>query len=280
MSLLPWVSNLPKYHKLSLSSLFCSISRGPNILIPAVDFILSFQLQFHRSEGSAATSPPLRSTNAEYPSYLSREICCNMDSDSKPKSKLAALAAARRKKENQKGENDEKHVDSSAAMLNRLIKTPTTKVPDQAPLSQSKQEENPNRASRRTYPIRTRQQKDQQRDQLAEETHIIENEDSSSPPPSSTAANQTLAAVPSSNNTPPSPFLQTPPAVASPSHFASMLFTTGPASNPENPLISPNLHFFPAYGQNFTKFDAFAGPSPDDVVLKAQSSKGSTRSRG
>ena len=180
--------------------------------------------------------------------------------DAPPKSKLAALAAARKKKENMRSASNE--TNSSVALLDKLgTKLQTTKIDSQ---STEPHVEDTKLASKsldppaRKYPTKKRQVPDPTEMQNT-----------------NTKRTQTSpeAAVQERPVTEPAP-------VARPSSFAQTLFGSSTIATYSSvaPAQSPLL--YPAYTRADTENDPFAGPSPDDVIVKAQTSKGSTRKAG
>ena len=174
--------------------------------------------------------------------------------DAAPKSKLAALAAARKKKENQKP-GDEQTVASSVSLLDKLGKSPEiTKLVKglgpSAPGIRSETDASTANAAIGRYPKR----KSKTIEPLPEKQPTKFLSVAASSPPTVATAN--------------------PPkimAAATPSRFAlSILGLLTDAGEPDNRSID---HTTMRAFVNPTEFD-FAGPSPDDVVLEAQNSKG------
>ena len=180
--------------------------------------------------------------------------------DAPPKSKLAALAAARKKKENVGTAG--KEVNSSVALLDKLeTRLQTTKIegqPDQprikSPESASKLPDPP----LRRYPAKKRQSSEpaetQDRDAKRSQTNL----------------------APGVKDVP----VVVPAPVARPSSFAQTLCGPAASVGSSSQDLKQSSFLFPAYAKADTENDPFAGPSPDDVVIKAQTSKGSTRSGG
>ena len=176
--------------------------------------------------------------------------------DGPPKSKLAALAAARKKKENQKAEHG-RNSTSSVALLDKLGGQPREVKPDGAPHSSNPKplsantEQAVNEQSTK-YPRRkSTALKPPQDDQPAKE---IFNKSTSVPSPDIERKHEI-----------------TP--VAGPSIFAQIIFGAPTVSHQheiqtlDHYVLGPDIH---------AEFD-FAGPSPDDVVTKAQNTKGPTQ---
>ena len=175
--------------------------------------------------------------------------------DGAPKSKLAALAAARKKKENQRAE-DGQTTTNSVALLDKLTgKTPQSK-PNSAPIisalkpSSAITEQTVNEQPRK-YP----KQKPKGLEVPQDDQPIKEDLEKSS-----------LA----------SPDVEKKPEIiptAGPSAFAQTIFGAFAVSqqhyiqNSDRYVLGPEIH---------AEFD-FAGPSPDDVVRKAQNTKGPTQ---
>ncbi|MCJ1380066.1 Hsp70 suppressor, GTPase facilitates ribosomal subunit dissociation [Xylographa soralifera] len=176
-------------------------------------------------------------------------------------SKLAALAAAHKKKENENfSEKDPKVISSSAALLDKLRigdqphaegKRITKEANDRSGkmarlnLSHTSSTSQPATKEGQKYPTKKPRALPEAR-----------------PPPQSEEAPKTpLENVP-----------EPPPALlASPSTFARTMFSS--ASTP-NPVTTSRVSFSP-YTLNIAESNPFAGPSPDDVVANAQnSSKG------
>ena len=190
------------------------------------------------------------------PSRSSKGLLGGSSTQSKgpPTSKLATLAAAR-KKENRNISSDSK-TTKSVVLLNKLKKDNNESPPTQpkklvASDDSSKpsissavvQKRYPVRQSRESVPTRMRSESLSGDAQSKEVRH-----------------EQTVQA-------------KGPPAAA-PSVFAKAIFGSAAGSTYLSLPISRYLHSLEA--RPFTNFDAFTGPSPDDVVLKAQgSSKGS-----
>ncbi|KAL6714445.1 hypothetical protein ACLMJK_007869 [Lecanora helva] len=167
-----------------------------------------------------------------------------------PKSKLAALAAARRKKDQQKAE-DGQHLTKSVALLDKLgvkSKEPSPKSQLSPSILNSRSESiaQADDARRRKYPSRRPQNTDQKAQPSREADAIIitspANPPTEEPPPSTLAA--------------------------SPSMFAKTLF--GPVERRNDRLTQ--CFDIDAMQSLCTEFD-FTGPSPDDTVLAAQNSK-------
>ncbi|KAL9125893.1 MAG: hypothetical protein Q9217_004966 [Psora testacea] len=171
--------------------------------------------------------------------------------DVPPKTKLAALAAARRK-ENQK--TKEAQLETSAvALLGKLsIKSHTsdsTRTLDHDS----------------TNPKAFQAERDRNLRKYASQSHGVSNPPSTEPegldPPSS-AETAEVAESPPATIVP----------VASPSFFARAMFgPPAPGSGYGTCFTHSSLLALSASEAN-ANHDAFAGPSPDDVVLKAQSS--------
>jgi len=172
--------------------------------------------------------------------------------DVAPKSKLAALAAARKKKENQKPNDGQ--ITSSVALLDKLGGKPREQIPNLRKDSSSI-------ASRvttcgqainvqsRKYPVR--QPKDV------------------APPHAEQAPQVSLAAQDLLSE--PEVKQAEPALVAAPSAFARAI--SGPFVELQEHAFTSLPHYNVRNTERHTEFD-FAGPSPDDVVTKAQNSKG------
>ncbi len=188
-------------------------------------------------------------------------------SSSGPKmSKLAALAAARKKKESNDPNGDSnQNLTSSVALLDKLGgKTNAPEISGECQLKsktatlETTPSEQSQKPQDRKYPVRRRK--------------------SASLPPQ---AQKDVSDLQSSVASPPESDLPTAPVAvpaASPSIFAKTIFR----SSEETWTTSTNLlelsnFFVPLELASYTKSDPFAGPSPDDIVIKAQNSKGSTQ---
>lgn len=177
--------------------------------------------------------------------------------DSAPKSKLAALAAARKKKENQRAE-DGQPATSSVALLDRLAaKSRDTKATAELPTTGQRPRgsvaEQADNVQKRKYPAR------KVSDVTPSPARLLI-------PPSSSESETTLG-----------PNVEKRPEVtpaAAPSIFAQIML--GFPSNTKAPGSESSDHYILRDPEPYTEFD-FAGPSPDDVVLKAQNSRAPTQ---
>ena len=187
-------------------------------------------------------------------------------------SKLAALAATRKRKENEKTSGDgSKSVTTSVALLDKLQingnSNLATKLTLEEPKDSSRKKTNvqaPSATSQalskevRKYPKRSAQ--------------VVFPSPTSYPPSEETA--DILEG----------PEEQIPAISATPSAFARTIFgsflsTSFPIAT-QKPPVPLDSHFSPVYasGIALTDLDPFAGPSPDDIVASAQkSSKGLTK---
>lgn len=201
------------------------------------------------------------------PLYPRGGLLGGSSSASGPKvSKLAALAAARKKKEsNNRSGDSTQNLNTSVALLDKLGgKANASKIGEESqlkpktPTSDTTLYEQSKRPEDRKYPVRRRK--------------------SSSP---SAQAQKDVGDIQGSGATPPEPDLPTAPVTvpaASPSTFAQTIFGSSEATQKTSINISESSNFFvPLEFPSNTKSDPFAGPSPDDVVIKAQNSKGSTQ---
>ena len=170
--------------------------------------------------------------------------------DGVPKSKLAALAAARKKKDSQRTE-DAQSATSSVALLNKLGSKPqsvnsssASGIANPKPLSTSTEEtvsEQP-----RKYPRRKSKGLESPTDDLLKEENV----------------------------TSPTTEKETEPApIARPSSFARTILGASAVSQQHDVWISDRYLVGPGTHAEFV----FAGPSPDDIVIKAQSAKGSSQ---
>lgn len=183
-------------------------------------------------------------------------------------SKLAALAAARKKKQNVEATITTSKLQSSTpvTLLDKLsgIRKPnesaakrSMEVNHNSKPSTSSGEQPPRGIQERKYPIRKRK--------------------SPSPPP--------INHTPIEEDTDPMDVEphSLAPIVGSPSSFARTML--GPSlSSPESAgkdLVSFEIFFSPVYASelNPAESNPFAGPSPDDIVANAQNSKGLKQSR-
>lgn len=181
-------------------------------------------------------------------------------------SKLAALAAARKKKENEKPNSTEFHEpNSSVALLDRLrVKTQekeTTGVPE--PTIFKSEDFLPPQGAANTA-SRKYVSKRRESSQAVMPSKEIQ---------AATSPSITIPKEPAHN-----PAVQ-PMPTAAPSTFAKVIL--GPTQSPEPSLEESFQHLTISVSQFInggTKLEPFVGPSPDDVVIKAQnSSKGSAR---
>ena len=178
-----------------------------------------------------------------------------------PTSKLAALAAARKKKENEKHNDPTKLFNSSAMLLDKL----GTKVNDgqgfnqgtasasktSSPITKGNEVEATHHS--RKYPTRLRKSSiPPAQSEPAPSESVVSSEDDMFPITNIIAA--------------PSPFAQTMTG-------SSRQFFVIPPQPPDI-LAQKLLH---TLHMGNTKSNPFAGPSPDDIVTAAQKSKGSNK---
>ena len=172
--------------------------------------------------------------------------------ESAPKSKLAALAAARKKKENLKSKDDSV-ANSSVALLDKLGRSSQEAKPHHgleksSPASKIENTKDVSDARPRKYPVRR-----PPKSSTSDEPRLNSCLDSTTTPSSSSTEEQVVIAL-----------------AAAPSTFAKTI--SGSMTDvEEDPKYIIDHHAMRASVDD-TKFD-FAGPSPDDVVLKAQNSK-------
>lgn len=182
-------------------------------------------------------------------------------------SKLAALAAARKQKENENHISLESQGSiASVAMLERLdtrtlsadasdLKEPASSLPDTRSVAAQSQ---PTRQGRKYH---------SKRRDLSPTASPGKETPKEPPPRASECGNPAKEATPRSSPR------------AAPSTFAKTMF--GDAQVPFSSVMPPIQSLalsFPRNSGAKAKSDPFAGPSPDDVVAKAQSSsKGSAR---
>lgn len=155
------------------------------------------------------------------------------------KSKLAALAAARRKENATASSGVQEGVSSSVSLLDKLSlqKDPSGATSSKRPSDQPSAE--PQRP--RKYPVRPRVQEPE-------------------PKPKSESEDSEDDQAPSEDTV--------PAQLAPPSAFASVL--VGPAPNSGHPKEAAPAAFAPYQYPPDLSTDPFEGPSPDDVVLQAQ----------
>lgn len=173
-----------------------------------------------------------------------------------PKSKLAALAASRKKKEIPTSAS--KETNSSVALLDKLgTKFQTTRIDGQSTQPQEEGIKIVPQSSdlpAKRYPTKKRQ---------VPEPAETQNSDPKKAQPGFEAVVQDTPVV-------------VPAPIACPSNFAQTLLGTSVAVPRSSTASAQCSTFYPAYTQEHTENDPFTGPSPDDVVIKAQTSKGST----
>jgi elongation factor 1 alpha-like protein len=199
------------------------------------------------------------------PLYPRGGLLGGSSSASGPKvSKLAALAAARKKKEsNDRSGDSTQNLTTSVALLDKLGgKTNASKVGKESklkcktPSSETTPSVQREKSEDRKYPVRRRK--------------------SSSPP---AHAQENVSDLQGSGNIPTKSESPTAPVTvpsASPSTFAQTIIGSSKETQKTSINILESSSFFvPLEFASNTKSDPFAGPSPDDVVIKAQNSKGS-----
>ena len=174
-------------------------------------------------------------------------------SDGAPKSKLAALAAARKKKEIHGAENRQ-NATSSVALLDKLDHKGRQARPNSVQNLASS--ESPSAITEQTVNERTR--KDARRKSKGVDA---------------SSTHQPLKKASEESNSLTSPIIEKKPEIiptAGPSVFARTIFGAPAASQHEDVSSSDCYMIGPS---TYAEFD-FAGPSPDDVVIKAQNTKG------
>ena len=181
-------------------------------------------------------------------------------------SKLAALAAARKKRENDNpGRSIDQNATNSVALLDKLrVKTRKTKTGDEShpkPETSSSEAtpfEKPAKLQDWKYPVRNPKSSTPSTESENGVSGLKNSEGSAAVPESSTAA----TSVP----------------VATPSVFAKTIFGHF-EDNQKMPatLLDPSIVFVSSIFTSSTESDPFAGPSPDDIVIRAQNSKGSAQ---
>lgn len=175
-------------------------------------------------------------------------------------SKLAALAAARKSKGNETTKSNSQKSTTSIALLDKLSgrdqNTSSVDPPPALPEKVQVKSEDESRNFKPQNEIQASQKRERQPSGLEPEL-------------------QRLAKAPRQSTNPqdlPSPGAIVAP-IAAPSKFAQ--FLCGESSFWQDP--PPVASFKPYYTipqDLYTNLDAFAGPSPDDIVLNAQNSKG------
>ena len=187
-------------------------------------------------------------------------------------SKLAALAAARKRKENDKESIDgPKPINTSVSLLSKLN---LNGVPPEKQKAAAESSDDSSRKKLKTNAIES----SSTTAAAAKETRKYPKKvlRSATPPPEPRTKRDQEPAPP--ENSPEEP----PPVFAKPSSFARTMFGSSLAGPTLSERLAPSStnRFSPAYAFdiNFTESNPFAGPSPDDVVAKAQSaSKGSKK---
>lgn len=176
--------------------------------------------------------------------------------DGGPKSKLAALAAARKKKENQGAEVGQS-ITSSVALLDKLSGNPRQIKPDGAP--------NPS-SSKPLRAITEQTVKEQPRKYSRRKSKGLESPQVDQPAKNTSQEPSSLAS-PETERTP-----EITPT-ADPSVFARTIFGAPALSQQHEVHTSDRYVLGPDIRAEFD----FAGPSPDDVVTRAQNTKGTTK---
>lgn len=175
-------------------------------------------------------------------------------------SKLAALAAARKKKGNETAKAKPQSSTTSVALLDKLSASTSSTANDQAQpnyeaLNRERTDDDLSLITQKQiYPIRSNKR---QNSDLQPEIKQ-QGEDS-----------RQLLAVQS--RSPPLPII---PPIAPPSRFAKTLFDDSGFWQRTPSVASFQPYYKLLQVSKITNFSVFAGPSPDDVVLKAQNSKG------
>lgn len=174
--------------------------------------------------------------------------------NSRPKSKLAALAAAR-KKENRKSQNEETATSSGSLLESLAAGSTKTHHPGPASIAKSQEAEGLGRSSKK-----------QAKGQPYQESQGRPTPASSRPALGEGSEESAVSQLGD---------LKIQPApTGSPSGFATAIL--GLEKNRPCFSRTPAVPGMPFTIQNVANSKAFTGPSPDDVVLKAQSSsKGS-----
>jgi len=184
-------------------------------------------------------------------------------------SKLVALAAARKRKENDQGSIDSpKSISTSVSLLNKLK---LNGAPSEKQKSAAEGSDDSCRKKLKTDAI----DPSTRRSSVVKEARKYPKKITTplTPPPEPSAKSDEEPAPPVD------PTEEPPPVFAKPSSFARTMF----GSTLAGPLSSASsfaTRFSPVYAFdiNFTESNPFAGPSPDDIVAKAQSaSKGSMK---
>lgn len=176
-----------------------------------------------------------------------------------PKSKLAALAAARKKKENQRAE-DGHYATSSVALLDRLGGKPPGTQPNAASASPGQTPQSP--VAGNAANVQTREYPARMLFNLAPapaRQSVVVPSPVSEPPPGSSVEKLPDIAL-----------------AAAPSTFAQTML--GFSVNAKNPGSESSDHYLLRGCEPHTEFN-FIGPSPDDIILKAQNSRVSSQKR-
>lgn len=194
-------------------------------------------------------------------------------SDAAPKvSKLAALAATRKRKENEKGGFDSsKSISTSVSLLDKLNISGTSSE-KQKPVAEGPDDYF--RKKQKTEAIDSSTTRSSKLKETRKYPKKIPRSTTPPPPPAAKASEE-----PASPEEPPE---ELPPVFAAPSAFARALFGSGLGSSMSTrSLAAPIATRFSlpyATWEPFTESNPFAGPSPDDIVANAQAaSKGLTK---
>lgn len=176
--------------------------------------------------------------------------------DGAPKSKLAALAASRKKKENQRAE-DGQNATSSVALLDKLSGKPRQLKPDSASTLSS---------SKTLSAITEQTVNEQPRKYPRRKSKALESLQDDQPAKEASKKSDSLASSAAEKKPEMTP-------TAGPSIFARTIFGASAVSQ-QHDVQTSDRHMLGL--DTHAEFD-FAGPSPDDVVTKAQNTKGSTQ---
>lgn len=176
-------------------------------------------------------------------------------------SKIAALAAARKKKGNGATKSIPQRSMTSVALLDKLSGRNSSTASSDPALSVSETIHSESTGEDRVLKTQASahpSQKDGWQitdSKLEVERHV-----------------RVLRQLPTASS--PSPRVPTVAPVAAPSKFAKVLFGDSVFWQKLPPVASFQPYYMVPQGPKFTNSEAFAGPSPDDIVLKAQNSKG------
>ena len=194
------------------------------------------------------------------PLYPRRGLLGGSSKESRKTSKLAALAAARKQKASEQSSIGTKASSSSASLLDKLGKVKSSDPRDStAGAEASKSQPSPTLQRLRKYPARRQDSKE------------VDSPRSKEPAPES--PDTPLPVEPMQNEDPIAMY-------SAPSAFAEAMMGEG-RSMPSSEALSISYNpFHLECNMSECSTDPFAGPSPDDVVAKAQSASKGMKSKG